>query len=124
VSASISRIVPFVLVLSLVRPSLDNLAHRKGILDLTGLFVVVAAARDGNVSSRLSRGGFGAPSEQSVGAAAGRARTRRPAAQPLMANVQSSWSLGGLVAGRIVRDDDQITQREPDIAAVVEVVDV
>ena len=44
-------------------------AHRKGILALTGLFVVVAAALGGNVSSRLSQGGFDAPSEQSVQAA-------------------------------------------------------
>ena len=138
-------------------------AHRKGILALTGLFVVVAAALGGNVSSRLSQGGFDAPSEQSVQAAdvlasqfhngadnlillvtarrgtvdspdvaaAGLALTRRLAAQAHMANVQSYWSLGhlpvlrtdgesaALVVGRIVGDQDQITRREPAIAAAV-----
>jgi RND superfamily putative drug exporter len=138
-------------------------AHRKGILVLTGLFVVVAAALGGNVSSRLSQGGFDASSEQSVlasnvlasqfhngadnvillvtarhgtvdspdVAAAGIALTRRLAAQPHMANVESYWSLGdlpvlrtdgrsaALVVGRIVGDQDQITQREPAIAAAV-----
>jgi putative drug exporter of the RND superfamily len=36
---------------------------------LTGLFVIVAAFFGGNVASKLSRGGFDAPSEQSVRAA-------------------------------------------------------
>ncbi len=45
-------------------------AHRKGIVVVTGLFVVVAAAASGATSSsRLSQGGFDAPSEQSVQAA-------------------------------------------------------
>jgi putative drug exporter of the RND superfamily len=41
-------------------------AHRKAIVILTGLFVIVAAFFGGNVASKLSRGGFDAPSEQSV----------------------------------------------------------
>jgi putative drug exporter of the RND superfamily len=65
-------------------------------------------------------------------AAAGRALTRRLAAQPHMANVQSYWSLDGLpvlrthdgtsalLVGRILGDQDQITTREPAIAAAVE----
>jgi RND superfamily putative drug exporter len=36
---------------------------------VTGLFVVVAAFFGGNVASKLSQGGFDAPSEQSVHAA-------------------------------------------------------
>jgi RND superfamily putative drug exporter len=44
-------------------------AHRVAILVITGLFVVVAAVFGGNVSSRLSQGGFDANSEQSVQAA-------------------------------------------------------
>jgi RND superfamily putative drug exporter len=138
-------------------------AHRKGILVGTGIFIVAAAALGGNVSSRLSQGGFDAPSEQSVHAAdvlasefhngsdnvillvhadrgtvdspavaaAGRALTRRLASEPHMANVMSYWSLasvpilradGGaaaLVVGRIVGDQDQVTRREPAIAAAV-----
>jgi RND superfamily putative drug exporter len=137
--------------------------HRKAVLVLTGIFVVAAAALGGNVSSRLSQGGFDAPSEQSVHAAdvlasefhdgadnvvvlvraqrggvdspdvatAGRALTLQLAAQPHMANVMSYWSLGGLpqlrsdgrraalVVGRIVGDDDQVTRREPAIAAAL-----
>ncbi len=139
------------------------LAHRVAILVATGLFVVAAAVLGGNVSSRLSQGGFDAPSEQSVQAAdvlaskfhsgsdnfillvharhgtvdrpdvaaAGRALTRLLAAQPYMANVQSYWSLdsipvlrtnnqtSALVMGRIVGNQDQITRREPAIAAAV-----
>jgi putative drug exporter of the RND superfamily len=138
-------------------------AHRKGILAATALFVVVAAVLGGNVASRLSQGGFDAPSEQSVQAAdilasefhngadniillvhaahgtvdstdvaaAGLALTRRLAEQPHMANVMSYWSLdhvpilragngtAALVVGRITGDDDQITKREPAIAAAV-----
>jgi putative drug exporter of the RND superfamily len=44
-------------------------AHRKGVVVVTGLFVVVAAFFGGNVASKLSQGGFDAPSEQSVHAA-------------------------------------------------------
>ncbi len=139
------------------------LAHRVAILVATGLFVVAAAVLGGNVASRLSQGGFDAPSEQSVQAAdalaakfhsgsdnfillvhahggtvdspavaaAGRALTARLAAQPNMANVQSYWSLdaipvlrtgdrtSALVMGRIVGDQDQITRREPAVAAAV-----
>ncbi len=138
-------------------------AHRVAILVVTGLFVVVATALGGNVSNRLSQGGFDDPSEQSVQAAnvlaskfdngadnvvllvtarhgtvdtpsvaaAGRSLTRLLAAQPHMANVMSYWSLdsvpilrtdnhrAALVIGRIVGDQDQITQREPAIAAAV-----
>jgi RND superfamily putative drug exporter len=43
--------------------------HRKGILGITVLLVVVAAFFGATVSSRLSQGGFDAPSEQSVHAA-------------------------------------------------------
>jgi RND superfamily putative drug exporter len=133
------------------------------VLVVTGLFVVVAAALGGNVSSRLSQGGFDDPSEQSVQAAnalasrfhngsdnfillvharhgtvdspavaaAGRSLTSVLAAQPHMANVISYWSLdavpilrtddhtAALVMGRIVGDQDQITRREPAIAAAV-----
>jgi RND superfamily putative drug exporter len=138
-------------------------AHRIAILVATGVFVVIAAVLGGNVSSRLSQGGFDASSEQSVQAAdvlaarfhsgsdnfillvharhgtvdrpavaaAGRALTRLLAAQPYMANVQSYWSLdsiavlrthnqtSALVMGRIVGSQDQITRREPAIAAAV-----
>jgi RND superfamily putative drug exporter len=45
------------------------MAHRKGIIAVAVVFIAVAAAFGGNVSSRLSRGGFDAPSEQSVHAA-------------------------------------------------------
>jgi RND superfamily putative drug exporter len=139
-------------------------AHRVAILLATGVFVVIAAVLGGNVSSRLSQGGFDAPSEQSVQAAdvlaakfhsgsdnfillvharhgtvdrpdvaaSGRALTRLLAAQPFMANVQSYWSLGSipvlrtqnqtsaLIMGRIVGNQDQITRREPAIAAAVQ----
>ncbi|HEY1651403.1 MAG TPA: MMPL family transporter [Acidimicrobiales bacterium] len=139
------------------------LAHRVAILAVTGVFVVLAAVFGGNVSSRLSQGGFDASSEQSVQAAdvlaskfhsgsdnfillvhatrgtvdspavvaAGGALTRRLAAQPYMANVQSYWSLdsiavlrthngtSALVMGRIVGSQDQIVRREPAIAAAV-----
>lgn len=44
-------------------------AHRKGVVVVTGLFVIVAAFFGGNVASKLSQGGFDAPSEQSVHAA-------------------------------------------------------
>jgi putative drug exporter of the RND superfamily len=44
-------------------------AHRKGVLTGTGLLVVVAAFFGGTVQSKLSQGGFDAPSEQSVHAA-------------------------------------------------------
>jgi len=138
-------------------------AHATGILAVTAAFVAVAAVLGGNVSSRLSQGGFDAPSEQSVQAAdvlssqfhngsdnlvllvradhgtvdspavaaAGRSLTRLLAAQPHMANVMSYWSLdslpvlrtdGGtaaLVVGRITGDQDQVTRREPAIAAAV-----
>ncbi len=140
------------------------LAHRVAILVVSGLFVVVAAMLGGNVSSRLSQGGFDANSEQSVQAAnvlasrfhdgadnivllvhvqrgtvdspavadAGRALTARLAAQRYMANVQSYWSLNSLpvlkthdgtsalVVGRILGNQDQITTREPAIAAAVD----
>jgi putative drug exporter of the RND superfamily len=43
--------------------------RRRGVLIATGLFVVLAALFGYNVSSRLSQGGFDAPSEQSVHAA-------------------------------------------------------
>jgi RND superfamily putative drug exporter len=138
-------------------------AHRVAILVATGLFVVVAAVLAGNVSSRLSQGGFDDPSEQSVQAAdalasrfhdgadnfvllvharhgtvdspavaaAGRSLTTLLGEQPHMANVMSYWNLDSvpvlrtndhttaLVMGRIVGDDDQITRREPTIAAAV-----
>jgi RND superfamily putative drug exporter len=138
-------------------------AHRKGIVVVAGLFVVVAALFGGNVASKLSRGGFDAPSEQSVHAAnvlaaqfdngqdnitilvhatsgtvdsasvtaAGTALTKLLAAQPHMANVMSYWSLdsasilrtpdreNALVVGRITGDQDQITRREPAIAAAI-----
>ncbi|HEY3842230.1 MAG TPA: MMPL family transporter, partial [Acidimicrobiales bacterium] len=54
---------------SLRRLARASFAHRKGIVVVTGLFVVVAGFFGGNVSSRLSQGGFDAPSEQSVHAA-------------------------------------------------------
>jgi RND superfamily putative drug exporter len=54
---------------SLRRLARATTAHRKGIVAGTGLFIVVAAVFGGNVSSRLSQGGFDAPSEQSVHAA-------------------------------------------------------
>jgi putative drug exporter of the RND superfamily len=44
-------------------------AHRKGVLVVTGLLIVVGAIFGGNVESRLSEGGFDANSEQSVHAA-------------------------------------------------------
>jgi putative drug exporter of the RND superfamily len=44
-------------------------AHRKGVVVVTGLFVVVAAFFGGNVAGKLSQGGFDASSEQSVHAA-------------------------------------------------------
>jgi len=44
-------------------------AHRKGVVVVTGLFVIVAAFFGGNVASKLSQGGFDAASEQSVHAA-------------------------------------------------------
>ncbi len=44
-------------------------SHREGILVVTGLLVIVAALFGGNVESKLSQGGFDAPSEQSVHAA-------------------------------------------------------
>ena len=138
-------------------------AHRKAILVVAALFVAVAAFFGGNVSSRLSRGGFDAPSEQSVHAAdilaaqfhtgadniillvhattgtvdsaavaaAGTALTKELAAQPHMANVMSYWSLDSasilrtanradaLVVGRITGTQDQITRREPAIAAAL-----
>jgi putative drug exporter of the RND superfamily len=43
--------------------------HRKGVVVVTGLFVVVAAFFGGNVAGKLSQGGFDASSEQSVHAA-------------------------------------------------------
>jgi putative drug exporter of the RND superfamily len=54
---------------TLRRLARGTVAHRKAIVAVTGLFVVVAALFGGNVSSRLSQGGFDAPSEQSVHAA-------------------------------------------------------
>jgi RND superfamily putative drug exporter len=139
------------------------IAHRKGVVVITALFIVVAALFGGNVASKLSRGGFDAPSEQSVRAAniltsefhtgsdnllilvhatrgnvdssavaaAGVALTQELAAQPHMANVMSYWSLqsvavlrspnreDGLVVGRITGDEDQVTRREPAIAAAL-----
>jgi RND superfamily putative drug exporter len=44
-------------------------AHRKGVVVVTGIFVVVAAFFGGNVAGKLSQGGFDASSEQSVHAA-------------------------------------------------------
>jgi RND superfamily putative drug exporter len=140
-----------------------TVAHRKGIVVVTGLFVVVAALFGGNVTPKLSRGGFDAPSEQSVHAAnvlasefhdgsdnililvhassgtidnaavaaAGTALTRQLAAQPYMANVMSYWSLqsaallrspnreNALIVGRITGNQNQITRREPVIAAAL-----
>ncbi len=64
-------------------------------------------------------------------AAAGRALTSRLAAQPHMANVESYWTLdsipvlrtdgrtSALIVGRIVGNQDQITRREPAIAAAL-----
>jgi RND superfamily putative drug exporter len=54
---------------SLRRLSRFTTSHRTGVIVVTGLFVVVAALFGGNVSSKLSQGGFDAPSEQSVHAA-------------------------------------------------------
>ena len=149
---------------SLRRLARGVMAHRVLILAVSGLFVVAAALLGGNVSSRLSQGGFDASSEQSVQAAdvlaskfhdgadnivllvhsrhgsvntpavaaAGSSLTRLLAAQPHMANVQSYWSLdslgalrtrdgsSALVVGRILGNQDQITTREPAIAAAVE----
>jgi RND superfamily putative drug exporter len=140
-----------------------TIAHRKGVVAITVLFIIVAGLFGGNVASKLSRGGFDAPSEQSVRAAnvlasefhtgsdnllilvhattgnvdsgpvatAGIALTRELAAQPHMANVMSYWSLrsvsvlrtpnheDGLVVGRITGDEDQVTRREPAIAAAL-----
>jgi len=140
-----------------------TIAHRKSIVVITGLFVIVAAFFGGNVASKLSRGGFDAPSEQSVhaanilasefhtgsdnllvlvhatsgnvdgadAAAAGTALTQELAAQPHMANVMSYWSLqspsvlrtpnreDALLVGRITGDQDQVTRREPAIAAAL-----
>jgi RND superfamily putative drug exporter len=47
----------------------STVAHRKGVVIVTGLFVIAAAFFGGNVASKLSQGGFDAPSEQSVHAA-------------------------------------------------------
>jgi RND superfamily putative drug exporter len=44
-------------------------AHRKGVVATTAVLVVLAAYFGGTVPSRLSQGGFDAPSEQSVRAA-------------------------------------------------------
>jgi putative drug exporter of the RND superfamily len=140
-----------------------TIRHRKAIVVVTGLFVVVAGLFGGNVASRLSRGGFDVSSEQSVHAAtvlasefhngsdnvlilvhatsgtidsapvvsAGAALTKELAAQPHMANVMSYWSaqsrglLGlpghqdALIVGRITGSQDQITHREPIIAAAL-----
>jgi RND superfamily putative drug exporter len=46
-----------------------TVAHRKGLVVVTGIFVIVAAFFGGNVASKLSQGGFDAASEQSVHAA-------------------------------------------------------
>ena len=46
-----------------------TIRHRKAIVVVTGLFVVVAGLLGGNVTSKLSRGGFDVSSEQSVHAA-------------------------------------------------------
>jgi RND superfamily putative drug exporter len=59
---------------SLIERALRRLArgtvtHRKGVVIVTGLFVIAAAFFGGNVASKLSQGGFDAPSEQSVHAA-------------------------------------------------------
>jgi putative drug exporter of the RND superfamily len=148
---------------ALRRLARSTIAHRKGVVVVTGLFVVVAALFGGNVASKLSRGGFDAPSEQSVHAAntltsefhtgsdnllvlvhatsgnvdsadvaaAGTALTRELAAQPHMANVMSYWSLqsasvlrasnreDALLVGRITGSQDQVTRREPVIAAAL-----
>jgi RND superfamily putative drug exporter len=81
-------------------------------------FILLVHARHGTVDSPAV-------------AAAGRSLTNLLAAQPHMANVVSYWSLdsasilrtdnhgAALVMGRIVGDDDQITKREPPIAAAV-----
>ena len=155
---------PTALERALRRLARGVVAHRVAILVVTGLFLVVAAFLGGNVSSRLSQGGFDASSEQSVQAAdvlaakfhngsdniillvraehgtvdspavaaAGRSLTHLLAAQPYVANVMSYWSLdsvpilrtdngtAALVMGRIVGDQDQITRREPAVAAAVE----
>ena len=54
---------------ALRRLARSTIAHRRSVLVITGLFVVIAAAFGGNVASKLSQGGFDAPSEQSVHAA-------------------------------------------------------
>jgi RND superfamily putative drug exporter len=54
---------------ALRRVARGSIAHRKAIVLLAGLFVIVAAFFGGNVASKLSQGGFDAPSEQSVHAA-------------------------------------------------------
>jgi RND superfamily putative drug exporter len=138
-------------------------SHRKTIVACTGIFVIVAAFFGGNVASKLSRGGFDAPTEQSVRAAdalsnqfhtgsdnliilvhatsgnvdsaaavaAGTALTRQLAALPDMANVMSYWSLDSapflrtanrddaMVVGRITGNQDEVTRREPRIAAAL-----
>jgi len=123
----------------------------------------VAAYFGGNVASSLSRGGFDAPTEQSVHAAtvlaaefhtgsdnifilvhatsgtvnsadvaaAGAALTKQLGSQPHVANVMSYWSLhspsilrtpneqNALVVGRITGSENDITRREPLIAAAL-----
>ncbi len=140
-----------------------TIRHRKAIVVVTGLFLVVAALFGGNVASRLSRGGFDVSSEESVHAAtvlasefhdgsdnilvlvhatsgtidsaavesAGTTLTRQLAAQPHMANVMSYWSIrspgvlglpdhrDALIVGRITGNQDQVTDREPAIAAAL-----
>jgi putative drug exporter of the RND superfamily len=54
---------------ALRRLARSTIAHRKAVVVITGLFIVVAGVFGGNVASKLSRGGFDAPSEQSVRAA-------------------------------------------------------
>jgi RND superfamily putative drug exporter len=54
---------------ALRRLARSTTAHRKTVVVVTGIFVVVAAFFGGNVASKLSQGGFDAPSEQSVHAA-------------------------------------------------------
>ena len=81
-------------------------------------FILLVHARSGTVDSPAV-------------AAAGRALTSRLAAQPHMANVESYWTLdsipvlrtdgrtSALIVGRIVGNQDQITRREPAIAAAL-----
>jgi RND superfamily putative drug exporter len=54
---------------ALRRLSRVTTTHRTAIVVVAGLFVVVAALFGGNAASRLSQGGFDAPSEESVHAA-------------------------------------------------------